>query len=61
MLLAPRVGLIDNEDIIGPMWDAAEDWCHARGKVFEAVAANVVATIKADLQLWTDDDGAGAW
>lgn len=49
---APRVGLVDNAPIAGPMWDAAPDWCHARGRVFAAAAANVAATVRADLAFW---------
>ena len=58
---APRVGVVDNEPIVGPVWDAAPDWCHEQGRVLDAIATNVVATIKADVAAWADDDGGGAW
>ena len=58
---APRVGFVDTRDIVGPMWDAAPDWCHEGGKVLDAIATRVVAHVKADVAAWADDDGGGAW
>ena len=39
---AAQIGFIDNRDIIGPVWDSAEDWNHPDGRPFEAMAAAVI-------------------
>ena len=31
------VPVLDNTDIIAPMWDHARDWCHPHGPVLEAL------------------------
>jgi hypothetical protein len=39
---ARAVPFIDLNDIMGPMWDAAEDFCHPRGHVAAAEAVKVL-------------------
>jgi hypothetical protein len=36
---------IDLNPVMGPMWDSAFDWCHARGKVFFAEIEYVLSSI----------------
>ena len=31
-----KIPYIDTNDIMGPMWDSAQDYCHPKGKVFTA-------------------------
>jgi hypothetical protein len=36
---------LDTNDIIGPMWDSGDDWCHLNKKVGMAEAFYMLSTI----------------
>lgn len=38
---AMDVPLIPTRDIVAPLWDSAPDWCHPKGRLFNAVASRV--------------------
>ena len=40
-----NVPYIDTNDIVGPMWDSADDWCHLTSKVGTAEALYILGSI----------------